>query len=152
MNSTTRFVLLRHDVPRGAEPLTGGRALHWDLMLETAGVLHTWALAEQPYPAGTNCLAERLADHRLLYLDYEGEVSGGRGTVSRLDGGIYTPVDNGESKVVVRLNGASFRGTATLARSDDQRWRFSFVSDGTAASGLAGASTVGDPSDSRGTV
>lgn len=149
-----RFVVLRHDVPVGEEALRGGRRLHWDLMLETGGLLRTWALAEQPNPAGLNCFAERLADHRLLYLDYEGEISGGRGAVSRLDGGDYAAIDSDDSTIVVRLNGALLKGTATLTRrrEDDQRWRFSFVSDGTAASGLSCVSTAGDPSGSRGTV
>ncbi|HWB09213.1 MAG TPA: DNA polymerase ligase N-terminal domain-containing protein [Pirellulales bacterium] len=149
-----RFVVLRHDVPGGAEMLTGGRALHWDIMLETGTVLRTWALAEPPQPAGMSCFAERLADHRLLYLDYEGEVSGGRGTVSRLDAGDYTAIGNDESAVVVKVNGSLLKGTATLSRCapGDQRWRFAFVSEGTAASGLSCPSTAGDPSDSRGTV
>ncbi len=122
-------------------------------MLETGDVLRTWALADQPEPAGMSCLAEKLADHRLIYLDYEGEISGGRGAVSRLDGGDYAAVSGDESGVAVRLNGALLKGTATLARcgGSDQRWRFSFVSEGTAASGFAGEAT-GEPSDSRGTV
>jgi hypothetical protein len=33
--------------------------------------------------------AQRIADHRLAYLEYEGPISGGRGTVRRLDGGSY---------------------------------------------------------------
>jgi hypothetical protein len=149
-----RFVVLRHDVPSGAEALTGGRALHWDFMLEMGDVLRAWALAEQPDPAGMSCFAEKLPDHRLLYLDYEGEVSGGRGTVSRLDAGDYASVGNDKSEVVVRLNGRLLKGTARLSRGgpDDQRWRFSFVSEGTAASGFSRASTPGDPSDSRRTV
>lgn len=31
----------------------------------------------------------RLVDHRLEYLEYEGPISGGRGAVRRLAGGIY---------------------------------------------------------------
>lgn len=122
-------------------------------MLEAGDVLHTWALDEEPKSAGTNCLAERLADHRPKYLDYEGEVSGGRGTVSRYDRGDYVAMTDKDGTVVIRLNGELLRGTATLTRvKSGQRWRFSFVSEGTAASGLSLTSTVGDPSDSRGTV
>jgi hypothetical protein len=154
VNRVPRFVVLRHDFPDGA-----GRPLHWDFMLEAGDVLRTWALAEQPGPAGTSCFAQKLADHRLVYLDYEGEISGNRGTVSRLDGGDYAPAEdeligNDSSAVVVTLNGALLRGPAALVPcgGDDQRWRFSFVPEGTAASGLSCDSAAGDPSDSRGTV
>jgi hypothetical protein len=51
-----------------------------------------WAkLADDPQLViDSNCvLAERLADHRLDYLKYEGPVSGDRGEVRRLDAGNY---------------------------------------------------------------
>jgi hypothetical protein len=144
-----RFVVLRHDVPSGS-----GRELHWDFMLEAGDLLLTWKLAAEPASDGTSCFAERLPDHRPIYLVYEGEVSGGRGTVSRFDGGDYHPIQQDGETVIVRLSGARLRGTATLARCgrDDQRWRFTFTSDGTTASGLSCDSMTGDPSDSRGTV
>src|SRR5882724_3306447 len=63
-----RFVILRHETPPGF-----ARPAHWDFMLECGGVLRTW----------------EMADHRLAYLEYEGEVPGGRGTVSRWDEGRY---------------------------------------------------------------
>jgi hypothetical protein len=143
-----RFVILRHEIPSGS-----GRGLHWDFMLEWQEALRTWALAVEPSVIGGSCYAEQLADHRAAYLDYEGEISGGRGTVSRFDAGDYRLVCDDEQIIVVNLSGGRLRGTATLTRgdSDDQRWRFSFVSEGTAASGLS-RSTTGDPSGSRGTV
>jgi hypothetical protein len=142
-----RFVVLRHE---GAP----GRELHWDLMLEEGDVLRAWALANEPGPGATSCRAERLPDHRPLYLNYEGEVSGGRGTVTRMDAGVYTPGQTGNQRVIVKLNGVRLRGTATLAPAGDgdQRWRFLFVPDGKAASGLSADSTVGEPSDPRDTV
>src|SRR4051794_23553598 len=65
--SMPRFVLLRHETPAGSE-----RPTHFDLMLEHNGVLRTWALSGLP-AAGEPLLAEQLPDHRLAYLDYEGE-------------------------------------------------------------------------------
>ena len=38
-----RFVVLRHDAPRG---------LHWDFMLEIGPVLATWALDREPGSGG----------------------------------------------------------------------------------------------------
>ncbi|MFO1094461.1 MAG: DNA polymerase ligase N-terminal domain-containing protein [Planctomycetaceae bacterium] len=73
-----RYVILTHDHPFP----------HWDLMLESGGVLRTWRLLNEP-ATGRRVPAERLADHRLKYLDYEGPVSGGRGIVARWDYGTY---------------------------------------------------------------
>ena len=52
--------------------------MHYDLMLEV-GVLRTWS---EPPVAGVELECRLLADHRLPYLDYEGPISGGRGTVT----------------------------------------------------------------------
>lgn len=112
-----RFVVLRHDCPRG---------LHWDFMLEAEGVLRTWALAEEP-SAGVACAAEQLPDHRLAYLDYEGEVSGGRGSVTRYDQGEYRLEKDDAAGVVMELRGTRLCGTAALVPvGETQRWRFSF--------------------------
>jgi len=78
-----RFAILHHETPSGYE-----RPAHWDFMLECGDLLWTWALRELP-AVGREVVAEELADHRLAYLDYEGEVSGGRGSVTRWDGGEY---------------------------------------------------------------
>jgi hypothetical protein len=82
-----------------------GRPTHWDFMLESGGVLRTWALAEPPV-VGRVIEAEQLPDHRLAYLDYEGEVSGGRGSVTRWDYGTCETVNvlQGEKEApVLRL-------------------------------------------------
>lgn len=74
-----RWVLLRHDEPGGGH--------HFDWMFEAPGHagLVTFRLAE--VPRGTSFEAERLPDHRREYLQYEGEISGGRGRVSRVEEG-----------------------------------------------------------------
>ena len=75
-----RFALLKHDWPFD----------HYDFMLEVDGVLATWRLTPTPEPS-PEYVAERLPNHRIEYLTYEGAVSGNRGTVTREDGGAYTP-------------------------------------------------------------
>lgn len=81
-----RFVLLRHELPENAV-----RASHWDLMLESDGRLLTWELSTLPIATVTTTFQSlgirRLADHRLLYLDFEGHISGDRGYVRREDAG-----------------------------------------------------------------
>lgn len=111
-----RFVILIHDHP----------ALHWDFMLEKEATLRTWRLARPPGEGGP-IDAEPLPDHRLSYLDYEGPVSGNRGSVRRFDGGEYTLVREADESVAVELRGAVLRGRAALKRVDNSsRWQFVF--------------------------
>jgi hypothetical protein len=97
-----RYVILEHDYP----------TRHWDFMLESGQVLKTWRLAAPPRP-GAAVAAEASFDHRPAYLDYEGPVSGGRGTVSRWDAGTFSWEEAGET-VVVRLDGTRLRGRAVI--------------------------------------
>jgi hypothetical protein len=111
-----RFVILRHDAPRG---------VHFDFMLESGGVLKTWSLPQPPRP-GVEILCEALPDHRLAYLDYEGPVSGDRGTVTRWDHGTCTIERQTDVEWTVQLNGERTTGLATLRPMPDQpgQWRF----------------------------
>jgi hypothetical protein len=114
-----RFVILRHDSPRGE---------HFDFMLEVPGnVLKTWALPRSP-EIGTEMECEALADHRIEYLDHEGPISGQRGGVTRWDRGTYTLERHSDAEWVVHLVGEKFAGRASLARADDKssRWRVIF--------------------------
>ncbi len=104
-----RFVILEHDHPE----------LHWDLMLETGGGLRTLRLARPPETPGLCIDAHALPAHRLHYLDYEGPVSGGRGTVKRWDRGEYEETGDG-----VRLYGTRVRGVVRLTSAGDDRWVF----------------------------
>jgi hypothetical protein len=75
-----RFTILTHDQP----------VLHWDLLLELdeAGPLATWRILDDP-GRGVQWRAEPLPGHRREYLDYEGPVSGDRGSVAGWDTGEY---------------------------------------------------------------
>ena len=115
----SRFVVLEHE---------RRCARHWDLMLETGPALATWALPEPPDAADT-MIAEALADHRLAFLDYQGPISGGRGSVTRWDQGTYEVQRRSETQLVVTLQGKKLAGTLTLARLPEEpgRWRFSYA-------------------------
>jgi hypothetical protein len=99
----SRFVVLLHDHP----------VVHWDLMLERETTLQTWRLLSCP-EAGQDIRAEPLTDHRLHYLDYEGPVSGNRGTVTRWDFGTYCVLERTASVLRCRLEGTRLRGTVSL--------------------------------------
>ena len=113
-----RFVILRHETPADYP-----RGLHWDLMLESSGTLRTWALEEEPLP-GARLSAEALADHRPAYLEFEGEISGKRGAVSRWDAGTYTIQSQTATRWEIQLWGQHLRGDAVLQRDeqDTKRW------------------------------
>jgi hypothetical protein len=91
--------------------------VHWDLMLDVGDVLKTWAI-DTEVVAGVDLPARALGDHRRLYLDYEGAISGGRGSVRRIDRGDYTPLVWTPERVRVCFNGAQLVGEAELRRTD----------------------------------
>jgi hypothetical protein len=112
-----RFVVLIHDHP----------ALHWDFMLEKEASLRTWRLMREPSEPGPIC-AEGLADHRLDYLDYEGPLSGNRGSVRRFDRGEYALLSETPGRIVVELKGNVLVGTAALEPvADSSGWTFAFT-------------------------
>jgi hypothetical protein len=115
-----RFVILRHEFPSGH-----ARALHWDLMFEHGGSLRTWALSGEPLSA-MEIEAELLPDHRLAYLDYEGPVSGDRGSVSRWDWGEYQLESATADAWQLVLHGTRLRGSMTVQKGVGSHfWRVS---------------------------
>lgn len=101
-----RFVLLEHR----------WEGVHWDLMLEAGDALRTWAI-DAPVVAGVDLPARALPDHRPIYLEYEGAISGNRGTVRRVDAGQYTARAWEEGWVRVHLEGDQLVGEAELRQS-----------------------------------
>ena len=108
-----RFVILRHsDI---AEP-------HFDLMFETlpGSMLATWR--SQHWPIESPTPLTRLRDHRRLYLDYEGDLTDQRGSVSRVAEG-NCDVQIGENSVwTIRLLSGVPPQTLVLRRLDQERW------------------------------
>jgi len=103
---------------------SGHGATHYDLMLERGESLVTWRLGRAPtvLAPGEALPAEALPDHRRAYLTYEGPVSGGRGEVTRLDGGTYRTVSRDERRWVVALAGRRVRGRFELRCEGDAGW------------------------------
>lgn len=114
-----RFVILEHDHP----------FLHWDFMLETANVLRTWRLERAPLPGSGPIAATALGDHRLMYLDYEGPVSGNRGSVVCWDRGIYFEDLFGDHIIRIRLQGRRATSVARLERKNGEEWSFELVAN-----------------------
>lgn len=101
-----RFAILEHDHP----------SLHWDLLLEAGAACRTWRLTAPPEP-GAVIEAEAIADHRLMYLDYAGPVSGDRGTVSQWDAGSFVWITATDDQVAVLLKARRVSGQLNLNRT-----------------------------------
>ncbi len=123
-----RFVLLRHDCPPDS-----GNPSHWDFMLQMGEVLWTWQLQELPdawvsvlglgETAGrVEVRANRLPDHRLVYLEYEGPVSGDRGTVRRIAAGSYQLLDRQPDRLKVELRTTSWSLPVSLT-ANGETWK-----------------------------
>ena len=119
-----RFAVLRHEMPPGSP-----RDTHWDFMLEQEGALRTWALDEAPR-ADVEIEALELAVHRVAYLQYEGPVSGDRGSVSRWDEGEFEIVQESADRLELTLAGKQVRGRVQLVRQpqDPLHWTFRLAS------------------------
>jgi hypothetical protein len=120
-----RFVVLEHDWP----------SPHFDLMIDDGQErLRTFALDRLPDNTSEPVLVPELARHRRSYLDYEGPVSGGRGSVRRIDAGRATLSQTSPERLRVVLAGVRFNGTISLERTTDQSprgpvWRLIYQSD-----------------------
>ena len=119
-----RFVVQRHAATR----------LHYDLRLEMAGVLRSWAVPRGPsLDPDQKRMAVLVEDHPLEYFDFEGVIPKGEyggGTVMLWDWGTWEPLDpkrpaerldpeasfaSGEVKVV--FHGQRLNGAFTLVRT-----------------------------------
>ena len=102
-----RFAILTHDHP----------FLHWDVLLEHGAACRTWRLLACP-DSLDEIPAEALRDHRLMYLDYQGPVSGNRGTVSVWDAGTFEWLVDREGVLELRVMGRLLNGVVRLVQSD----------------------------------
>lgn len=119
-----QFVILRHDFPE----------LHWDLMLEEEGVLKTWRLDAPPVidpvsdESSIDLVAEELPDHRLVYLEYEGPVSGDRGEVLQWDRGTFSLLERSDGFIVALMTGEELAGRVTLKKMESEKqWDLNYT-------------------------
>ncbi len=98
-SAESRFVIHEHSA----------RSLHWDLRLEHAGVLASWAVPKGlPETPRENHFAAATEDHPLEYLDFEGEIPRGEygaGTIKIWDRGTYDELKWEARKIEVALHG-----------------------------------------------
>jgi len=107
------FVLLEH---------SQANQTHWDLMFAPAqspktheAKLVTFKIPINPHlwtEKPVSC--EKIADHRPIYLTYEGPLTGNRGHVRRIDHGSYDPIEISVYRWLVSVQGAILTGRILL--------------------------------------
>jgi hypothetical protein len=113
---------------------------HYDLMLERGEALVTFSSGVPPdRNEELPCLVRHLGDHRLAYLEQEGEISRGRGWCRIHDRGTFEwllpPGGEGigqTDEIAVRLAGEKARGTYRLvreSRTGADYWRLRKVTE-----------------------
>jgi hypothetical protein len=99
-----QFVILYHVTPDNSD-----RASHWDLLLEPPTSADALLLCFEVMTSPENwCSSEqvrRLADHRRIYLNYQGPISGGRGCVQQTAAGSIQWQQFGDSQLTAILTG-----------------------------------------------
>ncbi len=111
-----RFVIQEHETADG---------VHWDLMLEQDDALTTFRLEEPPEQALVHPVrAEKIFDHPLRFLWYEGPVRKGTGRVHIVERGGYSALEWRDDLLALRLEGTILHGTFTLVRTSETEWCF----------------------------
>ena len=97
------------------------KKLHWDLRLESGGVLKSWAVPKQP-PRSKNLkrLAISVEDHPQSYANFQGEIKEGygKGRVRIWDKGNYSFESKSPKKLVFILQGKILKGKYCLIKAD----------------------------------
>jgi hypothetical protein len=117
-----RAVLLLHEEPGGE--------IHYDWMIEGGASegLVTFRVAERIDSGGDGeFAAKRIGEHRREYLDFEGELSGGRGGVTRVARGELVIEIDQKGRFRARGQLGERVGLFEGAAEGRERWRFSFA-------------------------
>src|SRR4051794_6778996 len=111
-----RFVVQEHSA----------RSMHWDLRLEHAGTLASWAVPKGiPADPKRNHLAVRTEDHPMEYLEFHGEIPEGNygaGTMRIWDRGTFEVLKWRDKEVMVVFHGERVHGKYVLFRTDAKNW------------------------------
>jgi hypothetical protein len=118
MTRPLKYVILHH---------LGIDQPHYDLLFETlpGSQLTTWR--SPIWPIDSTVSLTRLKDHRRFYLDYEGDISGGRGRVYRLAHGDCDISIGENAQWTIRLTSGSVPVTLSIRQLEGERWEASLL-------------------------
>ena len=94
---------------------------HYDLRLEIAGALASWAVPKEP-PIEKNIkrLAVQVEDHPIEYAKFQGTIPEGNygaGKVEIWDKGLYELKSKSKDKIEFKLNGKKLNGNYVLIKT-----------------------------------
>jgi bifunctional non-homologous end joining protein LigD len=119
MGEPKKFVVQKHQ--KQSEPT------HWDLMLESGGILETYRLALPPEKWEKEAIeAVKIFDHPLKFLTYQGRVNKGKGQVEIADCGTYRLIKD-ETQQRILFTGNLLKGEYQLCLIEGDRWELSGV-------------------------
>ena len=110
------FGVQRHDANRAG--------LHYDLRLERKGVLKSWSIPKG-MPTNKQHLAIATADHKMSWLDFEGDIpkgSYGAGNVKLDNKDTFDTISYSPKKWVFYVNGGKYKGKYTLIHWKENKW------------------------------
>jgi hypothetical protein len=103
------FVILEHTGTVSYKP-----GVHWDLLCEEGEDLRAWEFSEPITVPRQKIIA--LPAHRRMYLDYQGPISGDRGTVRQVAEGTFELLQDSPVQWTIRLHGIALQGELRLSR------------------------------------
>jgi len=112
-----RFVIAEHSTPHG---------VHWDLMLEIDDKLQTYRLDKHPQEIFNGPVnAEKIFDHPLKFLTYEGPVNNNQGMVRLVESGKYNIQFQKPDSMQLIFEGQILKGLFALTKINENIWQFS---------------------------
>jgi bifunctional non-homologous end joining protein LigD len=115
--------------------------LHYDLRLESEGVLLSWAIPKAiPHQPGIKRMAIETEPHPLEYLFFEGIIPKdeyGGGEMWIFDSGEVDFVEKKENKIHFKLLNGNLAGEYQIYRTDDKKWLLERKNAGTALENIS---------------
>ncbi|MBW8036205.1 MAG: hypothetical protein FVQ79_11390 [Planctomycetes bacterium] len=98
--------------------------VHFDFMIEQGECLQTWRIDTAPDKFTHDAVnAEKIPDHPLRFLTYEGPVNEGKAAVQIADSGTYRILENNESNITLDMDGKILQGKFSLKHTDNKNWQ-----------------------------
>jgi len=115
LTGNSRYVILKHTTPKD---------VHFDFMLETGDHLSTWRINIGPEELKTTpAKAEKIFDHKLKFLTYQGPVNNETGNVTTADKGTYLIISETPKKLQIHIKAIILNGTFTLTKKTKNIWK-----------------------------
>jgi hypothetical protein len=100
---------------------------HWDLMLRQGDTLVTWRISVPPEQMSVVPIeAEKISDHPLKFLTYQGTVNNGKGNVEIADTGTYELIERTPDKIKISIAGRIINGVMELMLIENSLWQLKY--------------------------